>query len=166
MGWIILAFIVYWLILFVGCYVVVDYSQKYLYDESTSSFGLKLTGGTFLLALLMTILRKQTTYDTMFTSYIHWTVLQAIVWFGVFTLIFRFQPLHGLTLGVACFILMAGMSSLAVDSLTGEVPPEARIELHPPAKPPRRPASPNPMPPPAGTQPAAEKPESKDEPKP
>lgn len=140
MPWIIFSFCVYWLILFVTSYIVVEYSQNYLYDETTPSVGWKLAGGTLLLAILMTVLRNHTSFDTMFTSDIGWTLLQALAWFGVFTLIYRFQPLHGGVLGVCTFLLIGGLASMAVDSLTGEVPAAARVQINQTPKPIRRPA--------------------------
>jgi len=56
-------------------------------------------------------------YATMFTDDIMWTVLQAIVWFGVFVLIFRFQPWHGGGLAIAAMLLLAGTATLVVDSM-------------------------------------------------
>lgn len=139
MPWIILTFFVYWLILFVTNYIVVEYAQNYLYDETTPHVGWKLVGGTLILAVLLTILR--TSFDTMFTFDIGWTVLQALAWFGVFTLIYRFQPLHGCVLGVCTFLIIGGLASMAVDSLTGEVPAAARVQINETPKPIRRPAT-------------------------
>ena len=133
-----LAFIVYWLILFVACYAVTEYAQNYLYDETTPAVGPKLLLGTSLLAVLATWLRPS--YDTMFTSEIAWTVLQGVGWFLVFMLILGFHPPHALGLGLATMVLAAGMATLAADSLTGDGPTVARREIRPPSKPLRRPA--------------------------
>jgi peptidoglycan/LPS O-acetylase OafA/YrhL len=110
-------FLIYWLILFVACSVVTEYGQTYLYDETTPRVGLKLLLGTMILAALMT--RTRTSYDTMLTSELGWTVIQAIVWFGVFTLILHFQPWHGGIIGIVTMLLVAGIATLGVDSLTG-----------------------------------------------
>lgn len=110
-------FLVYWLILFVACSVVTEYGQTYLYDETTPRAGLKLLFGTMILAALLT--RTRTSYETMLTSELGWTVIQAIVWFGVFTLILQFQPWHGGVIGIATMLLVAGIATLGVESLTG-----------------------------------------------
>ena len=39
-------------------------------------------------------------FESMFTTNIVWTVLQGIVWFGVFILIYQFHPWHALGLGI------------------------------------------------------------------
>jgi hypothetical protein len=112
----VLPFLIYWLIVFVGCYVVVEYSQNYLYDEPTPGFGLKLAVGTAILAGLLVWTR--TSFDTMFTSELPKTVLTGIVWFAIFTLVFRFQPQHAVAIGLATMLLLTGVATLGVDSLT------------------------------------------------
>ncbi len=110
-------FLVYWLILFVVCYIIVEYAQTYLYDETTPTVGLKVGAGSLILAAFLTWTR--TRYDTMLTDDLGQTVLQGIVWFGVFTLVFRFQPWHGFAIGVATMVIAAGIATLGVDSLLG-----------------------------------------------
>jgi hypothetical protein len=122
-------FLVYWLILFVGCFVVVDYAQKYFYDETTPAIGLKIALGSMMLALLATWTRSS--FDTMFTEKIHWTILQAIVWFAIFTLVFRFQPQHGAAIGIIMMLLFVGLASLAVDSLPGRSRPTLDNKFRP-----------------------------------
>ena len=56
-------------------------------------------------------------YESMFTTNIIWTVLQGIVWFGVFTLIFQFHPWHALGLGLATMLLVTGLATMGVESL-------------------------------------------------
>lgn len=126
-----LAFVLlaYWLILFVGCYITVEYAQGYLYDETTPAAGLKVAIGTLILAGVLTWTR--TRYDTILTSDIGRTVLQAVIWFAVFTLIFRFHPLHAFAIGVVAFFILAGMASLAIDSLTGSNPSGAPASRQP-----------------------------------
>ena len=51
-------------------------------------------------------------YDSMFTSNFAWTVLQGIVWFGVFTLIFQFHPWHALGLGLVTMVLVSGLATM------------------------------------------------------
>lgn len=136
---VLIAFVVYWLILFVACYIVSEYAQNYLYDETTPGLGLKLAIGTTILAALATWLRP--TYDTMFTSDVAWTVLQGIAWVFVFMLVLSFHPPHALGLGLATMVLAVGMASLAVDSLSGAGSAVARRTVREPSKPLRRPAT-------------------------
>jgi hypothetical protein len=136
----IISFLIYWMIFFVVGYIVTDYAQKYLYDETTPSLGLKLTLGTLILAILATKFRPS--FDTMFTSEIAWTALQAIAWAGVFVLVFRFHPTHGTALGLATMILASGLATLAIDSLRGQAPEAARTEINRAQTPLRRPAYP------------------------
>lgn len=133
-------FLVYWLVLFVSCYIVVEYGQNYLYDETTPGVGWKVALGSALLAGLMTWTR--TSYDTMFTAEFAWTALQAIAWFAVFTLIFRFQPLHGFAIGIVTMLLISGMATLGVTSLTQRGGPVPR-PIRTPSKPLRRAAGPS-----------------------
>ena len=131
-----LPFAIYWLLLFVACYLIVEFAQNYLYDETTPKVGLKILGGSFLLALLLTYTRSS--FDTMFTSEIHFTVLQALAWFVVFMFIFRFQPLHAAAIGIVAMIIVSANTTLAIDSLRASQRP--RPELRAPSKPVRRPS--------------------------
>ena len=54
----------------------------------------------------------------MFTSDFPWTVLQAIIWFVLFTLILRFHPVHALAVSLGAMIFLTGMSGLAYNSLS------------------------------------------------
>jgi hypothetical protein len=114
------AFLIYWMVAFVGCYIVVEVGQDQLYDEVTPHVGLKVTGGSLILAILMTWLKPS--YLSMFTTSFAWTVLQAIVWFGVFTLIFQFHPWHGLGLGIATMLLISGLATMGVESILTPTP--------------------------------------------
>jgi hypothetical protein len=112
--------LIYWLVLFVACFVVVELGQDQLYDEVTPHAGLKVAGGSLLIAILLTTLRAKgwpASYESMFTMNIHWTLLQAIVWAGVFILIFQFHPWHGLGLGLATMLLVTGLATMGVESL-------------------------------------------------
>jgi hypothetical protein len=120
MSTIIWPLLIYWLVLFVACFVVVEIGHDQLYDEVTPHAGLKVAGGSLLIAILLTILRKNgmpASYESMFTTNIMWTVLQGLVWFGVFTLIFQFHPWHGLGLGLATMLLVTGLATMGVESL-------------------------------------------------
>lgn len=142
-----LGFLIYWVILFAACFVLVEFAQNYLYDETTPSVGLKVAAGSFVLAALLAWTRPS--FDTMFTTGAGSTVLSAIAGFAVFTLIFRFQPLHGAVLGVVSMLIISGIASIAVDSLTNPgrptLPPVTRP--NPPIRRSMTPAiTPNPAP--------------------
>lgn len=110
-----IAFLIDWLALFVTSYVVVEYGQNWLYDEPTKHFPLKVAAGTFGLAALLTALPLD--YATMFTGSLHWLLLQAIVWFAVFTLLFQFHPPHAFVISVVMILTIPGLASMAVGSL-------------------------------------------------
>jgi hypothetical protein len=144
-----------WLVLFVACYIVTEYAQNYLYDETTSYVGPKVAGATFIFAAMLVWTR--TSFDTMVTSEIGKTVLQAIVWFGVFTLILRFQPLHAFSIGVLSMLLLAGLATLAHESLLQPASRGTPRQIVP-NKPVRQPAGyVAPIPPPASEKAATTK---------
>jgi hypothetical protein len=119
------AFLVYWLVIFVACYVVVEFGQDQLYDEVTPRVGLKVTGGSLLLALMLATFHARgsaASFDSMFTTNIVWTVLQAIVWFGVFALVFQFHPWHALGLGLMTMLLVQGLATMGVNSILSPTP--------------------------------------------
>jgi hypothetical protein len=112
--------LIYWLVLFVACFVVVEVGHDQLYDEVTPRAGLKVAGGSLLIAILLTWLKAKdlgASYESMFTTNIIWTLLQGIVWFVVFTLVFQFHPWHALGLGLATMLLVTGLATMGVDSL-------------------------------------------------
>lgn len=115
--------LIYWLVLFVACFVVTDVAQDQLYDEVTPRVGLKIAIGSLILAALMVIF--PVSYDTMFTANIAWTLLHGIAWFAVFTLIFQFHPPHALGLGLATFLLVSGFATMGVESLMKPTPRQA-----------------------------------------
>ncbi len=120
MATIIWPLLIYWLVMFVACFVVVELGHDQLYDEVTPHAGLKVAGGSLLIAILLTTLRAKglaASYDSMFTTNIIWTVLQGIVWAGVFILVFQFHPWHGLGLGLATMLLVTGLATMGVESL-------------------------------------------------
>jgi hypothetical protein len=117
---VVLALLGYWLILFVACYITVEYAQGYLYDETTPAAGVKVAAGSLILAAVLTYFR--TRYDTMLTSELRWSVLQIILWFGVFTLVLRFHPVHAFVIGAVAFVIVSGAATLAIDSLSGSNP--------------------------------------------
>jgi hypothetical protein len=142
MAWIlthIWAFLIYWLIVFVCCYVVTEFAQNYLYDEVTPAAFWKILLGSIILAAVLTWTRSS--FDTMFITQLPWTVLQGIVWFAVFTLIFRFHPPHAAAIGIVVMVLVSGLATLGVDSLTKTNRPTLPDKLRT-AKPMRQPATP------------------------
>jgi hypothetical protein len=142
--------LIYWLVLFVACFVVVEFGHDQLYDEPPSRAGLRVAAGSLVLALLLTWLKARDTpasFDSMFTTNIAWTVLQGIVWFGVFTLIFEFHPWHALGLGLATMLLVSGLATMGVDSLmTRTAPGSVAAQPFSPKPAVRQPLSPAPGP--------------------
>lgn len=126
MATIIWPLLIYWLVMFVVCYVVVEVGHDQLYDEVTPHAGLKVAGGSLLIAIVLTTLRAKgvpASYDSMFTSNIIWTVLLALVWAGVFLFIFQFHPWHALGLGIATMLLVSGIATMGVDSVLAKATP-------------------------------------------
>jgi hypothetical protein len=150
MGWLAMAIIwpllIYWLVLFVACFIVVEIGQDQLYDEVTPHAGLKVAGGTFLIAALLTTLRAKgfpASFESMFTTNIAWTALQGVVWFLVFMLIFQFHPWHALGLGIATMLLVSGFATMGVESLLSRpAPTSAAARPFTPSEPVRQSLSP------------------------
>ncbi len=120
--------LIYWLGLFVVCFVVVELGHDQLYDEVTPHAGLKVAGGSLLIAAVLTWLRwmgEPASYASIFTV---WTLLQGLVWFGVFTLIFQFHPWHALGLGIATMLLVTGLATMGVDSLLSKSPATPQVQ--------------------------------------
>ena len=128
--------LIYWLVLFVVCYIITEVAQDQLYDEVTPRVGLKVGLASLSLALLLTKLHPS--FDTMFTSNIAWTVLQGIVWFAVFTLILQFHPWHALAIGVLTMLIVPGVATLGVDSILKPTPRLASTRSLEPRKPVRQ----------------------------
>jgi len=134
--------LIYWLVLFVVCYTITEVAQDQLYDEVTPRAGLKVGLASFILAALLTWLHPA--FETMFTTNIAWTVLQGIVWFGVFTLILQFHPWHALALGVLTMLIVPGVATLGVDSILKPTPRLASSTSLEPRKPVRQSLAPPP----------------------
>jgi hypothetical protein len=112
--------LIYWLVLFVVCFMLVEIAQDQLYDEVTPHVGLKVGVGSLILAGLLTALRFfgfAASFESMFTTNIGWTLLQGVVWFLVFMLVFRFHPWHALGLSVVTMILVSGLATMGVESV-------------------------------------------------
>jgi len=147
-------FLIYWLILFVISYIVVEYGQSYFYDEATPGALAKVALGSLILALILT--RTRTSFDTMFTANFPSTVILAIAWTGVFILIYRFHPWHGFGLAIATLLIFAGMASLVVSSMLDPKPP-GRMDMNKEYKTIRKSATGTSVPPPSSTTPAPAK---------
>ena len=143
-----ISFAIYYLILVVVCFLVVGQGQDALYDEAPPGIGLKVALGSLILAAVLTYTKS--TFATMFTDEIGKTVIQAILWFGVFALVFRFHPWHALGIGLGTMLIVTGLATMAVESLTTRAT-AGRFETQSVAPPPRRPAF-------GGTRPAAPSP--------
>jgi len=120
MATILFPLLIYWLVLFVACFVVVEIGHDQLYDEVTPRAGLKVAGGSLLLAALLTVLRARgfpATFESMFTTNIGWTLLQGVVWFLVFMLVLRFHPWHAFGLGVTTMLVCSGLATMGVESV-------------------------------------------------
>jgi hypothetical protein len=112
--------LIYWLVLFVVCFMLIEVAQDQLYDAVTPHVGLKVAGGSLLLAGLLTALRFYgfpASFESMFTTNIGWTLLQGVVWFLVFMLVFQFHPWHALGLGVVTMVLVSGLATMGVESI-------------------------------------------------
>jgi hypothetical protein len=136
--WVVL---IYWMSFFVACLTAIEVLQDWFYDEVTPRSGLKAAGGALVLALLAAWLRPS--FDTMFTSDIAWTLLQAIVWWVVFTLVFQFHPGHA-TIGIVIMVLVSGLATLGVDSLTKPSRTLAPVQARPNNEPVRKSLAPVP----------------------
>lgn len=140
----ILPLLIYWLVVFVVCYIVVEVGQDQLYDEVTPRVGMKVALGALIFAVVLTWLRPS--IDTMFTAEIAWTVFLALVGFGVFTLVFQFHPQHAAPIGALTIILVAGLATLGVQSLTRPSAPAETERSLAPVRPVRKSLSPLPQP--------------------
>ncbi len=112
--------LIYWLVMFVLSYVAVEIGQDQLYDEVTPNSGLKVGGGSFLLAAMLTYFHPS--FDSMFTSNIASTVFQALIWIGVFILIYQFHPWHGLAISLPLMLITSGFATMGVDSVLKPTP--------------------------------------------
>lgn len=117
---VIVPFLIYWLVLFIVCYTIVEFGQDQLYDEVTPYAWLKVGGGSLVLAAVLTWLRSS--FETMYTADLPWTVLEGMVWFVVFTLVFQFHPKHALAIGTVAVLLIPGVATMGVESLTRPTP--------------------------------------------
>ncbi len=137
------SFAVYYLILFAVCFFVVGQGHDTLYDEPMAGTGWKVAVGSLLLAVMLTW--THSSFATMFTDDIGKTAFQGILWFGVFVLIFRFHPWHGVGIGLATMMIVSGLATMGVDSMMSRTPSD-RFETQSITTPVRRPAYGTPVP--------------------
>jgi hypothetical protein len=109
-------FLLYTFICFVVSFILVEYGQRYLYDEVTHYVGPKVLGGAAIMGATLTWTKSS--FETMFTNDILFTALMAIVWAGVFILCYRFQPVHGALFALATILLLPGLATIAVEGMT------------------------------------------------
>ncbi len=128
-------FLLYTFICFVISFVLVEYGQRYLYDEVTPYVGLKVLGGAVVMGALLTWTKSS--FDTMFTADLPYTALVAIIWAGIYILVFRFQPVHGAMFALAAVLLLPGLATIAVESVMRPSPNPATVTQGK-AKPPRK----------------------------
>jgi hypothetical protein len=147
-------FLIYWLVMFVVSYIAVEVGQDVFYDEVTPQAGLKVTAGSFLLAAMLTYFHP--TFDAMFTTSIAWTVLQAIVWCGVFILIYQFHPWHGVAIALPLMLMTSGFATMGVDSVLKPTPVTRSASSLIKSQPVRKSLGPT-APPPATPSPATKK---------
>ncbi|MCA1685114.1 MAG: hypothetical protein LC745_03850 [Planctomycetia bacterium] len=134
-----------------ACYTACEVGQDQFYDEVTPHVGPKVAVGSLILAALATWIRPS--FDTIFTANIAWTVLQAIVWCLVFIFIFEFHPWHALAISLVIMVLVSGLATMGVESLTRPTPTLAPVRSRPGNQPVRK--SLNAVSPPAGQGAAA-----------
>src|SRR5262245_41070600 len=120
MGTIIGTVLIYWLVMFVISYIAVEIGQDQLYDEVTPMAGWKVSGGSLLLALMLTYFHP--TFESMFTTNLAWTVFQALVWIGVFLFIYQFHPWHALAIALPLMLIASGFATMGVDSVMKPTP--------------------------------------------
>src|SRR3954451_15576156 len=144
---IIWALLIYWLVMFVLSYVAVEVGQDQLYDEATPKAGLKVTGGSFLLAAMLTYFHP--TFESMFTTNIVWTVLQAMIWVGVFIFIYQFHPWHAAAIALPLMLISSGFATMGVDSVMTPSPVRRTGSTLLKSEPIRRPLGSSSAPPPA-----------------
>ena len=125
--------LIYWLAMFVSSYLIIEVAQDQLYDEVTPWVALKVTVGSLIMAITLTWLHPS--FETMFTTNIAYTVLQGIVWFAIFTLIFQFHPWHGAALGIITMLVIPAAATMGVDSIMKEKPRAIATQSRVPAKP-------------------------------
>jgi hypothetical protein len=149
-------FLIYWLVMFVLSYIAVEIGQDQFYDEVTPRAGLKVGLGSLILAAMLTYFHP--TFESMFTTNLAWTVLQAIVWAGVFTLIYQFHPPHALAIALPLMLIGSGFATMGVDSVMTPTRPLRPVSASGTSRPVRKSLGPMaPMPTQAPAQPPAAK---------
>ena len=149
----ILPFVFYWLLLFAVCFIAVEYGQTYFYDEATPSAALKVTLGSAILAIILTVTRPS--YDKMITS----NILERSSWRSRRSWCshscFGSTPWHGAALGIGSILLLAGMATMALESFQNRNVQPSMITKYP-SKPIRQKVGGPPPPPRVEPPPVAE----------
>lgn len=119
--------LIYWLVLFAACWMVMEFGQKHYYDEVTPYGPLKAAGAT--LALAAGLAWWHPSSIDMLTGEIYGTALLGIAAFVLFVVVLQFHPPHALLLGPAIVILVAIASAMAVESIekSGGAPRERPV---------------------------------------
>ena len=111
-----ISFLVYWLLIFVVNYIVVEYGQNYLYDEPTPGFGARSSWGVSPWRPWPAGSGRRSTRCS--PRRFHWTVLMALAWVLVFTLLYQFHPPHALLIGLTAMVIVPGLATMTAESLT------------------------------------------------
>jgi hypothetical protein len=128
--------LIYWLVFFVACYAACEVGQDFFYDEVNANVGIRSFAGSFLLAAMATWIKPS--FETIFTANVAWTVLNGLVWVGVFMFILEFHPWHALGLGLVIMVLVSGLATMGVESLTKSTPRLAPARSRPSNQPVRK----------------------------
>ncbi len=115
--------LIYWFVLFVVNFAIVEFGQDQFYDEVTPYSGLKVLVGSLILALVSVWIRPK--FESLFTSDLPWTVLLGIVWWVVFTLIYQFHPGHAAAIALPAMLLISGAATIGIESIMKPGPIQA-----------------------------------------
>jgi peptidoglycan/LPS O-acetylase OafA/YrhL len=108
-------FLIYWLLLFVACYIVTEVGQNHFYDEVTPFAWLKVGGSTLLLASALAWWDPSSV--DLFTNEIWLLAMVAVAGFVLFVVAMQFHASHAIMLGPAVVVLVSITAAMAVDSL-------------------------------------------------
>lgn len=108
-------FLIYWLLLFVACYIATEVGQNYFYDEVTPYATLKVGVATLLMAAGLTWWDPSSV--DLFVSDLANLAILAVVAFVLFCLVIRFHAPHALMIGPLAVVLVAFTAAMAIDSL-------------------------------------------------
>jgi peptidoglycan/LPS O-acetylase OafA/YrhL len=127
-------FLIYWLLLFVACYIVTEVGQNHFYDEVTPFAWLKVGGSSLLLAAALAWWNPSSV--DLFTSEIWLLAMVAVAGFVLFVVVMQFHASHAIMLGPAVAVLVSITAAMTIDSLENSgrarfrdrpVPPSERV---------------------------------------